>query len=511
MTAVQAPLALEAIGVTKRFGSITANDDVDLQVEAGTVHALLGENGAGKSTLVNILFGLYHADEGEIRVAGKPVRMDSPRDAIAHRIGMVHQHFQLVPVLTVAENVVLGQEPTRGRGVLDLDAAAAEVTRLAERYGLDVDPWAVLEDLPVGTQQRVEILRSLYRQADVLILDEPTAVLTPQETDQLLGVLRGLAAEGVAVVFITHKLREVLAIADRVTVMRHGRVVGSTDPAETDEAGLAEMMVGRSVVLRVPKSAARPGDPVLSIDGLCVQDDRGRPAVDDLDLEVRSGEIFGIAGVEGNGQRELVEAITGLRDVLDGSIRVNGTELAGHRPREISELGVAHVPEDREKHGLIAAHSIADNLVLNRYHRPPFARRGVRQPAAIDDEARHLVEQFDIRTASIDAPARSLSGGNKQKVIAAREFSHGAPLLVAAQPTRGIDVGSIEFVHRQLIEQRDRGVGVLLVSAELDEILSLSDRIGVIYRGRLVIVADAAGLDRAHIGRLMLSGSDRPA
>ncbi len=511
MSATTAPLALEAIGVTKRFGPVTANEGVDLQVERGQVHALLGENGAGKSTLVNILFGLYHADEGEIRVAGTPVRMDSPRDAITHRIGMVHQHFQLVPPLTVAENVVLGQEPTKGRGVLDLDAAVAEVTRLAERYGLEVDPRAIVEDLPVGTQQRVEILRSLYRQADVLILDEPTAVLTPQETDQLLDVLRGLVAEGVAIVFITHKLREVLAIADRVTVMRHGRVVGSANPADTDEAGLAEMMVGRSVVLRVSKSPAEPAGTLLEIRDLRVHDDRDRPAVDGLDLTMRAGEIFGIAGVEGNGQRELVEAVTGLRAPQSGSVLVNGTEITGHQPREISELGVAHVPEDREKHGLVAIHSIADNLVLNRYHREPYARRGVRQLDAVDDEARRLVEQYDIRTASINAPARSLSGGNKQKVIAAREFSHGAPLLVAAQPTRGIDVGSIEFVHQRLIEQRDAGVGVLLVSAELDEIMSLADIIGVIYRGRLVAVAPTDELDRARIGRLMLSGSDEPS
>lgn len=501
------PAALEAVGIGKRFDTVIANQDVNLRIEKGQVHALLGENGAGKSTLVNILFGLYHADEGEIRINGTPVRMDSPRDAIQHRIGMVHQHFQLVPVLTVAENIVLGHEPTRGRWLLDLDRAAAEVTELAERFGLAIDPRAKVEDLPVGIQQRVEILRALYRKADVLILDEPTAVLTPQETDHLLTVLRGLAAEGVAIVFITHKLREVLAVADRVTVMRGGRVVGSTTPAETDEAGLAEMMVGRSVVLRVAKTEARPEANVLEVRDLHVRDDRDRPAVDGLSLEIRAGEIFGIAGVDGNGQRELVEAMTGLRIIEDGTVLLDGTDITGRSPRQISELGVAHIPEDREKHGLIGQHSIADNLVLNRYFRTPYAKRGIRQHAAINDDAERLVADYDIRTESIRAPARTLSGGNKQKVITARELSHGARLLVASQPTRGIDVGSIEFVHHQIVGQRDSGVAVLLVSAELDEILSLADRIGVIFKGRLVTVADAADLDRATIGRLMTAGS----
>ena len=502
------PPALEAVGISKRFDTVVANQDVNLRVEKGQIHALLGENGAGKSTLVNILFGLYRADEGEVRVNGAPVRMDSPHDAIDHHIGMVHQHFQLVPVLTVAENIVLGHEPTRGRGLLDIDRAATEVGELGKRFGLEVDPRATVEDLPVGMQQRVEILRALYRKADVLILDEPTAVLTPQETDHLLEVLRGLAAEGVAIGCITHKLREVLAVADRVTVMRGGRVVGSTTPAETDQAGLAEMMVGRSVVLRVAKTEARPEAGVLEIRDLHVRDDRDRPAVDGLSLEVRAGEIFGIAGVDGNGQRELVEAMTGLRISDSGSILLEGSDITGCTPRQISELGVAHVPEDREKHGLIGPHSIADNLVLNRYFRVPYARRGLRQHDAIDDEAERLVADYDIRTESIRAPARSLSGGNKQKVITARELSRGARLLVASQPTRGIDVGSIEFVHQQIVGQRDNGVAVLLISAELDEILSLSDRIGVIFKGRLVAIADAADLDRAAIGRLMTAGTD---
>ncbi|MDE0928931.1 MAG: ABC transporter ATP-binding protein [Acidimicrobiales bacterium] len=499
--------AIEAISVTKRFGPIVANENVSFRVEKGQIHALLGENGAGKSTLVNILFGLYHADQGEIYIAGEKVEMNSPHDAIDRHIGMVHQHFQLVPVLSVTENIVLGHEPTKKRGILDLEKAYAEVEALGKRYGLEVDPRAIVEDLPIGTQQRVEILRSLYRKADVLILDEPTAVLTPQETDHLLEVLRGLAAEGVAIIFITHKLREVMAVADHVTVMRRGKVVGAIDPSETDQAGLAEMMVGRSVVLRIAKGEAKAGAPVLTIDSLSALDDRAQTAVDGLCLTVHAGEIFGIAGVEGNGQRELVEAITGLRKTISGSIMLEDTELAGSSPREISEQGVAHVPEDREKHGLVGPHSVADNLVLNRYFKAPFARRGIRQTGAINAEAQKLVDQYDVRTASINSPVRTLSGGNKQKVIAARELSQNAKLLVAAQPTRGIDVGSIEFVHQQLVDQRDDGIAVLLVSAELDEIMSLSDRIGVIYQGRLVAIGKAEDFTRNQIGQLMASGS----
>lgn len=504
----EATPALEAIGIHKRFGGVVANDDVNLRVEKGRIHALLGENGAGKSTLVNILFGLYRADRGEVRVAGKVVNLGRPRDAIDRGIGMVHQHFQLVPVLTVAENVVLGDEPSRSHTMFDFGAARRAVQELGERYGLEVDPEAVVEDLPVGTQQRVEILRSLYRRADVLILDEPTAVLTPQETDQLLEVLRGLADQGVAIVFITHKLREVLAIADEVTVMRDGRVVGSTTPGETDEAGLAEMMVGRSVVLRVSKTPASPAATVLRVNDLCVDDDRGLRAVNELSLEVRAGEILGVAGVEGNGQRELVEAVTGLRSVVSGIVEMDGHNITGLSPRQISELGMAHIPENREKHGLVGAHSVADNLVLNQYYRAPFARRGFRRMDTVTEHSRSLVADYDIRTPDVFTPARALSGGNKQKTIAAREFSQGARLLVAAQPTRGIDVGSIEFVHQQLIDQRDRGLAVLLISAELDEILSLSDRIGVIYGGRLVVVADASDLDRIRIGRIMTTGFD---
>ena len=501
-------LALEATGISKTFGSVKANDQVNLEVQKGRIHALLGENGAGKSTLVNILFGLYKADSGIVKVDGEPVDLGRPKDAIDRGIGMVHQHFQLVPVLTVAENIVLGNEPSNKANVVDIENAKEKVRELAEKYQLEVDTEATVEDLPVGTQQRVEILRSLYRNADILILDEPTAVLTPQETDHLLQVLKKLASQGVAIIFITHKLREVLEVADEVTVMRNGQVVGSTTPAETDESGLAEMMVGRSVVLRVSKETASPDATILEVKNLCVQDDRGLMAVNDLSLEVRSGEIFGIAGVEGNGQRELVETITGLRTADMGEILIGDTSITEFSPRQISELGVAHIPEDREKHGLIGAHSVADNLILNRYYKSPFSNRGIRQQKAIADYAKEMVEKFDIRTPSIETPSSSLSGGNKQKAIAAREFSHNAQLLVASQPTRGIDVGSIEFVHQQLINQRDQGLAVLLVSAELDEILSLSDRIGVIYRGQLIVTANATDLDRNRIGRIMTTGSD---
>ena len=501
-------LALEATGISKTFGSVKANDQINLEIKKGKIHALLGENGAGKSTLVNILFGLYKADSGIVKVDGETVDLGRPKDAIDRGIGMVHQHFQLVPVLTVAENIVLGNEPSNKASVIDIENAKVKVKELAEKYQLDVDTEATVEDLPVGTQQRVEILRSLYREANILILDEPTAVLTPQETDHLLQVLKKLASQGVAIIFITHKLREVLEVADEVTVMRNGQVVGSTTPDETDESGLAEMMVGRSVVLRVSKETASPEATVLEVKNLCVQDDRGLLAVNGLSLEVRSGEIFGIAGVEGNGQRELVETITGLRTTDAGEILIGDTSITESSPRQISELGVAHIPEDREKHGLIGAHSVADNLILNRYYKPPFSNRGIRQQKAIANYAKEMVEKFDIRTPSIETPSSSLSGGNKQKAIAAREFSHNAKLLVASQPTRGIDVGSIEFVHQQLISQRDQGLAVLLVSAELDEILSLSDRIGVIYRGQLVVTENATDLTRNRIGRIMTTGSD---
>jgi ABC-type uncharacterized transport system ATPase subunit len=500
--AADAELVLEALHLTKRFPGVVANDDVTLQLRKGEILGLLGENGAGKSTLVKMLFGLYRPDEGEIRMHGEPVQVRNPGDAIRRGLGMVHQHFQLVPVMTVAENVVLGAEPGRGP-VLDLRAASRRVRELSERFGLAVDPDAVVEDLPVGTQQRVEIIKALYRDAQILILDEPTAVLTPQETDELLQIMRDLAARGVSVVFITHKLREMMAVADRVMVLRGGKVVGEARPAETDEAGLANLMVGRTVVLRVHKGPADPRDVVLDVEGLRVRDDRGQEAVRGLDLQVRAGEILGVAGVEGNGQRELVEALCGMRPKAGGVVRIAGTVATALHPHQVHALGVSHIPEDREKDGFVGSYSVADNLVLNRFDVAPFASRGVRRLDAVEATAHELVERFDVRTPSVDTPLSSLSGGNKQKVVVARELSQSPVLLVAAQPTRGVDVGSIEFIHNQIVAARDAGAAVLLVSAELDEVIGLADRIAVLYAGRVVEVVDAAAASRERLGLLM--------
>ena len=498
-------VVLQARGITKRFPGVLANADVDLTVHKGEIVCLLGENGAGKSTLMNVVYGLYQPDEGELFVNGEPVRFTSSSDAIAHGIGMVHQHFQLVPVLTVAENVVLGQEVRKGP-FLDLARARREVAELSERYGLAVDPDAKVENLSVGAQQRVELIKALYRNADILILDEPTAVLTPAEVDHFFGVLRTLIDSGKSIVFITHKLREVLAVADSVVVLRQGRVVGTADPATATTASLASLMVGREVVFEVPKGPASPGAPVLSVRGLVVADDRDVPTVDGVDLEVRAGEIVGIAGVEGNGQRELVEALAGMRTPVAGTITIDGHDVTGWTPRKVSELGVGHVPEDRSKHGLVAGFSVADNLVLNRYQRRPFSRRLVFQRKAITDNANREISDFDIRTPGPDTTAGSLSGGNQQKVVVARELSGDLKLLLVSQPTRGLDVGSIEFIHRQIVRRRDEGAAVLLVSAELDEILSLSDRVAVLYRGQIASVTDRAEATREHCGLLMAGG-----
>ncbi len=500
-------LLLAARNVTKRFPGVLANDDISVELKPGRILALLGENGAGKSTLVNVLFGMYRPDGGQIIIKDEVVDLHGPDDAISRGIGMVHQHFQLVPPMRVVENIVLGAEPTK-RGLVDLDEARLRVVELSERYGLEVDPDALVEDLPVGMQQRVEILKALYRNADVLILDEPTGVLTPQEADHLLTVLRGLTETGVGIVFITHKLREVLAIADDIVVLREGRVVGTTTPEQATESGLAEMMVGRSVVLRVEKSTAQPGDVVLQVDDLKVNDNRGQLAVDGVSLQVRAGEIVGVAGVEGNGQRELVEAITGLRHVAAGAMAIAGKPLTNNSTRQIAENDVGHIPEDREKHGIIAAYSLAENSVLNRYHRPPFSSRGIMRREVIYEHAQSVVEEFDVRTPSVNVAASSLSGGNKQKLIVGREFSSHIKLLVAAQPTRGIDIGAIEFIHRRIVEQRDKGAAVLLVSAELDEILSLADRVAVLYDGKLVDVLDANVATREKVGLLMAGITD---
>ncbi len=496
------PLAMEAHHLVKRFPSVIANDDVSIQLRRGEILGLLGENGAGKSTLVKMLFGLYRPDEGEISIKGERVDLRSPGDAIERGVGMVHQHFQLVPVFTVAENIMLGAETHRGP-FLDVGAASDRIRELSSSYGLTVDPSALVEDLPVGTQQRVEILKALYRHADILILDEPTAVLTPPETDDLLNVMRELASQGTSIIFITHKLREVLAVCDTIAVLRGGKLVGTTTPDDTDRAGLANMMVGRSVVLQVEKGTAHPGDVVLDMAHLEVKDDRGHFAVNGLDLQVRAGEIVGVAGVEGNGQRELVEALCGMRPPAGGQITLNGQDITKANAHQVNRMGVSHIPEDREKHGFVASYSVASNMVLERFDEPPFANGFVRDFGAVHDLAADLVERFDVRPPNIHLPMRSLSGGNKQKVIVARELSQDARLVVAAQPTRGVDVGSIEFIHRQLVDQRDAGVAVMLVSAELDEILSLSDRVAVIYEGRIVGMMPVAEANRERVGLLM--------
>jgi simple sugar transport system ATP-binding protein len=497
---------LEVSGVSKAFGKVQANIDISLVVKPGEIVALLGENGAGKSTLVKQIFGLMAPDSGTITVKGDSTPISDPSDAIARGIGMVHQHFQLVPVMTVTENIILGNEPIKG-GSVDIRTARAMVQRISDQYGLEVDPDSYIEDLPVGTQQRVEILKALSREVDLLILDEPTAVLTPQETDELLEVMRQLAANGTSIVFITHKLREVLAVSDRIYVLRGGKMVGEVATSSASESSLAQLMVGREVVLQVEKTAAAPKEIVLEVKELVVKDDRKLTAVNGLSLTVHAGEILGVAGVEGNGQRELVEAIAGMRPVVGGYIQLMGSIDSTHsNPYVVHAAGVGHVPEDREKHGLVASYSIADNLVLNRFDEPEFASRGIRNVSAILENAEGLVEKFDIRTTSINASAASLSGGNKQKVVVARELSAEPKLLVAAQPTRGVDVGSIEFIHNQMIAARDAGAGVLLVSAELDEILSLADRIVVVHAGQVVAELSADSADRIEIGRLMAGG-----
>jgi simple sugar transport system ATP-binding protein len=494
---------LELRGITKRFPGVLANDHIDLTLEEGEIHALLGENGAGKTTLMNILYGLYQPDEGQISVRGRRLQIHSPSDAIRAGIGMVHQHFMLVPVFTVTENVMLGEEKTHLGGVLDHRSAAERIRQISEQFGLQVDPEAYVKDLPVGVQQRVEIIKLLYRRADILILDEPTAVLTPQEAEELFKIMRSLTEQGKSIIFITHKLREVLEVADRITVIRDGKVVGTTTPEKADRNKLATMMVGREVELEVERTPAHAGEVVLEVEDLLVLDDRDQVAVDGVTFQVRGGEVFGIAGVQGNGQTELVEAITGLRPVLQGSVTILGTDTTNSSPRRIAELGVAHVPEDRQQDGLVLPFPVADNLALMTYYKPPFARGAVLRFDEILRSAQRLIDEFDIRTPSALTPVASLSGGNQQKVIVAREFSRPIRVLVAAQPTRGLDVGSIEYIHKRIMEKRDQGCGVLLVSSELDEILELSDRIGVMYRGKLVAVVPAERASKENIGLLM--------
>ncbi len=499
------PPVLELRGITKRFGTFTANDRVDLDVRAGEVHALLGENGAGKSTLMNCLYGLYRPDEGEIVLEGRQVRFSSSADAIAAGIGMVHQHFMLIPVMTVAENIVLAAEPRKGAFV-DMAEAVRRVQALADRYNLPVDPTAEVEDIGVGMQQRAEILKALYREAKVLVLDEPTAVLTPQEALELFAVLRELKARGTAIILITHKLDEVLEIADRVTVLRRGKRIDTVPAAGATERGLAELMVGREVLLDIQKPPATPGAPMLEVRDLHVLDDRRLEAVRGLSLDVRAGEIVGIAGVDGNGQKELVEAIAGMRDVRGGTIALGGVDVTRATPREAFEAGVGHIPEDRHEHGLVLDFSLAANGALHDHHRPPIARRSLLDLEAMDRRAAGFIERYDVRGGGPATPARSLSGGNQQKVILAREIESDPRLILAAQPTRGLDVGAIEFVHRRLVEQRDAGRAILLVSFELDEILSLADRIIVVYEGRIVLERLAGTTDANELGLAMTGG-----
>jgi ABC-type uncharacterized transport system ATPase subunit len=562
-------LELQLRGITKRFPGVLANDRVDLTVRSGEILGLLGENGAGKTTLMNILYGLYTADEGEISIDGDPQHFSGPGDAIAAGIGMVHQHFMLVPVFTVAENVVLGVEPARrmphwislslgaaasaiiagsssslgwfglpswgwllalaaigvgagyllrmawpwihrvfrrqrSGGALDIARARRDVTEISERYGLRVDPDAIIEDLPVGVQQRVEIIKVLFREARFVIFDEPTAVLTPQEVEEFFGIVRSLRDAGKGIVFITHKLGEILEIADRITVLRDGRSVGEALPGEIDQAGLAEMMVGRPVELVVEKGPARPGDAVLEVEDLVVLDERDHAAVDGVSFQVRAGEIVGIAGVQGNGQTELVRALTGMRAPLSGSIKVAGEPVSGWSPRNVHELGVAHVPEDRLRHGLVPAFTVAENAVLDSYHARPFSRGILMDWGKVRENSRELVERFDVRTPSIEVKAANLSGGNQQKLIVAREFGRSSlALAIAAQPTRGLDVGSIEYIHSQIVAQRDQGAAILIVSTELDEVMALSDRLLVMYRGKVVAELDPQQVTPADVGLYM--------
>ena len=497
-------MLLEIRGLTKRFGSFTANDSIDLTIEPGEIHCLLGENGAGKSTLMNMLYGLLEPTEGGIFIDGEPAGFQSPADAIKAGIGMVHQHFMLVPVFTVAENVMLGREQLKSLGRLDRRAAADRVRELSSTYKLKVEPDSLVESLPVGVQQRVEILKSLANDAEVLILDEPTAVLTPQETDELMEIMRSLKARGTSIVFITHKLREVKAIGDKITVIRRGKVVG-TAPPSTSEAELAEMMVGRAVKLMVDKDAPQPGADVLSVKDVTVIDSRGATVVDDVSFTARAGEVLAIAGVQGNGQTELIKTLMGLIEPTAGTIELDGEDISHYGPRRSLEAGIGYIPEDRAHDGYVGSYGVDENLVLDRFRDPEFSSRGMLRLDAIAQNARDRVEEFDIRTETITSSLSSLSGGNQQKVVVAREMSRPLRVLIASQPTRGVDVGSIEFIHKRIIEERDRGTAVIIVSTELDEVFALADRIAVMCDGRIVDTVSPE-IEREEIGLLMAGG-----
>ncbi len=493
---------VEMKGITKRFPGTVANDNIHLTVKQGEIHALLGENGAGKSTLMNILFGLYQPDEGQIFIKEKPVTITGPTMANKLGIGMVHQHFMLVPPFTVTENIILGDERSK-RGMIDYKKAERHIQELSDRYGLRVDPKAKISEISVGMQQRVEILKTLYRGADTLIFDEPTAVLTPQEIDELIEIMRNLVKEGKTILFITHKLKEIMAACDRVTVIRRGKVIKTLHVPETDEKQLAALMVGREVSFMVNKKEAIPGEPVLTVKNLVVEGSRGVEAIRGLDLEVRAGEIVGLAGVDGNGQTELIEAITGLRKVKSGMIQLKNRDITHFNPRKVTETGVGHIPEDRHKRGLVLDFSVSENMILQSYYRPPFSKGWAIQSQEVEKYTKRLIEEYDVRTPDERVPIRALSGGNQQKAIIAREVDRDPDLLIAAQPTRGLDVGAIEFIHRRLVEQRDKGKAILLISLELDEIMKLSDRVAVINGGRIVGWVDPQKTTEEELGCLM--------
>ncbi|MGM0873730.1 MAG: ABC transporter ATP-binding protein [Bacillota bacterium] len=498
---------IEMLNIRKEFPGIVANDNITLQVKKGEIHALLGENGAGKSTLMNVLFGLYQPEKGEIRVNGQKVNITNPNIANDLGIGMVHQHFMLVDTFTVTENIILGNEPKKGTSI-NLRDAEKQVKEISERYGLAVDPLAKISDISVGMQQRVEILKTLYRGAEILIFDEPTAVLTPQEIKELIQILKTLISEGKSIILITHKLKEIMEVCYRVTVIRKGEGIGTVNVADTNPNELASLMVGREVSFKTEKIPASPKEDVLTIENLVVKDNRQVPMVNSLSLSVRAGEIVGIAGVDGNGQTELIEAITGLRKVDSGTVKLNNKNITNMHPRKVTETGVGHIPQDRHKHGLVLDFPIGENMVLQTYYQKPFSKSGVLNFKAIYDKAKQLIKEFDVRTPSSTTLARALSGGNQQKAIIGREVDRNPDLLIAAQPTRGLDVGAIEFIHSRLIEQRDNGKAVLLISFELDEIMNVSDRIAVIYEGKIVDIVDPKETTDTELG-LLMAGSKR--
>ncbi|WP_214627158.1 ABC transporter ATP-binding protein [Paenibacillus agaridevorans] len=503
----QSGAVVQLKGITKRFPGLVANDSIDLELKKGEIHALLGENGAGKSTLMNILFGLYQPDEGEIWINGERTVIDGASKAIELGIGMVHQHFKLVQPFTVAENIVLGDEPKKGLKI-DYKLANQRVREISGRYGLKVDPQVRIQNITVGMQQRVEILKTLYRGAEIVIFDEPTAVLTVQEIEELIQIIRNLAAEGKSIIIITHKLKEVMALANTVTVIRRGKVVRTLPTSGTNERQLAELMVGRDVSFEVEKSQAKPGEVVLDIRNLRMKGDQGKPALDGTTLQVRAGEIFGIAGVDGNGQSELIYAITGMRKVQEGNVFLNGSDLTNKSPRDISMAGVGHIPEDRHKHGLVLDFSVSENMILNTYFQPEYGRYGFVDFKAMDKLAADLVGEYDVRLSGIHTDARALSGGNQQKAIIGRELHKDPDLIIAVQPTRGLDIGAIEFVHNRLVEARNGGKAILLVSFELDELYALSDRIAVMYEGKLVGEVDADNRNDEELGLLMSGNTD---